>query len=206
MSDEDLLVERDEYLSNGVHIGTKAQHSHMDKYIFHVKKNQLAVLNLTKTDERIRKAAKLLASYDPEDILVVGRKEDAFKPLTMFQKSADTKKISGRFMPGTLTNPQSENFMEPKIVLVTDPEEDNQAIIEATDAKIPVIAIADSSDSLENIDLVIPANNKAEGSLSMVYYLLAQQLAEERGEDFSFELDDFQSESEQEEEETEEEE
>lgn len=200
MSEEDLLVERDEYLSNGVHIGTKQQHTHMEKYIFHVKKNQLSVLNLSKTDESIRNAAKLLANYDLSDILVVGRKEEAHEAIDEFSKIFDTQKVTGRFMPGTLTNPDSEKFTEPELVFVTDPEEDRQAINEATDAKIPVVAIADSSNSLKNIDMAIPANNKAESSVSMVYYLLAKELASAKGIDTEFELEDFRSEIEEDEE------
>jgi len=208
MSDEeDLLIDRDEYLANGVHIGTKAQHKDMEKYIFHVKKNQLAVLNLEDTDNRIRKAASLLANYEPEDILVVGRKDEAQLPVRALSKALGTQKIDGRFMPGTLTNPQSENFVEPEIVLVTDPETDAQAIQEARDTKVPVIAVADSENSLEDIDLVIPANNKGQNALGMVFYLLAQETTKERGNDFNYELQDFQPEVErvEEDEETEQE-
>jgi small subunit ribosomal protein S2 len=196
---EDLLVEREEYLSNGVHIGTKAQHKDMEKYIFHVKKNQLAVLNLEKTDERIRDAAKFLANYEPEDILVVARKPEAELPLVKFTEATDTERIAGRFTPGTLTNPRSDDFIEPEVILVSDPEEDAQAIDEAVDAKIPVVAIADSANTLQDVDLTIPANNKSGNSLGTVYYLLAQQLMEERGEEFEYELEDFRPEEEEEE-------
>lgn len=205
MSDEeDLLVDRDEYLANGVHIGTKAQHKDMEDYIFHVKKNQLAVLNLEKTDERIRKAASLLADYDPEDILIVGRKEEAQLPVRKFSEAVGTNKIDGRFMPGTLTNPQSENFVEPEIVVVTDPETDAQAVQEARDTKVPVVAVADSENSLEDIDLVIPANNKGKNALGMVFFLLAQETLKVREEELSLELDDFQPEVERAEDEEEE--
>lgn len=195
--DEELLVDREQYLSHGVHIGTQGKHNDMEKYIFHVKKNQLAVLDLNQTDEKIRSVAKFLADYNPEDILVVGRKELAHQPIKAFADSVGAKTIAGRFMPGTLTNPQSENFMEPEVVVVTDPEEDAQAIDEAVDVKIPVVSLADSADTLEDIDLAIPANNKAENAIGLVYYLLAQQIAEVKGEDFMKELVDFRPEPEE---------
>lgn len=195
--DEELLVDREQYLSHGVHIGTQGKHKDMEKYIFHVKKNQLAVLDLNQTDEKIRSVARFLAGYNPEDILVVGRKELAHQPIKAFADSVGAKTIAGRFMPGTLTNPQSENFMEPEVVVVTDPEEDAQAIDEAVDVKIPVVALADSANTLEDIDLVIPANNKAENAIGLVYYLLAQEMADERGEDFTKELVDFRPEPEE---------
>jgi len=195
--DEELLVDREQYLSHGVHIGTQGKHNDMEKYIFHVKKNQLAVLDLNQTDERIRSVARFLADYNPEDILVVGRKELARQPIKAFADSVGAKTIAGRFMPGTLTNPQSENFMEPEVVVVTDPEEDAQAIDEAVDVKIPVVSLADSADKLEDIDLAIPANNKAENAIGLVYYLLAQQIAEEKGVEFEKELVDFRPEPEE---------
>lgn len=194
---EELLIEREDYLSSGVHIGTQGSHKDMEKYIFHVKKNQLAVLNLNKTDEQIRSVAKFLAGYEPEDILVVGRKEEAREPVRLFADATGVERIAGRFMPGTLTNPNSDNFVEPEVVFVTDPETNAQAIDEAVDAKIPVVAIVDSADSLEDIDLAIPANNKAQNSLATIFYLLAEQIAEEKGEEFDQELEDFKVEEEE---------
>ncbi len=198
--DEELLIDRENYLAHGVHIGTKSQHKDMEDYIFHVKKNQLAVLNLEDTDKQIRKAAEKLAEYEPEDILVVGRKEEVMEALNEFSNVTGVSSVIGRFMPGTLTNPQSDSFTEPELVLVTDPETDAQAIVEANQTNKYVIAIADSENELEGVDLAIPANNKSAKSLGMVYYLLARELGDEGGEDYEVELDDFQSEPVEEEE------
>ena len=192
MSDEEeLLVEREEYLKNGVHIGTQSQNADMEDYIFHVKKNGLAILDLNTTDKQIRAIAQTLTDYDPEEILVVGRKDEAYQPIKTFAEAIGTKTINGRFMPGTLTNPRSDNFMEPEIVLVTDPEEDRQAITEAADTNIPVIAIADSENSLEDVDKVIAANNKGEKALGMVFYLLADRIKEAKGEKLDLKKEDF---------------
>jgi small subunit ribosomal protein S2 len=193
MSDEEeLLIDREDYLAHGVHIGTKSQHNDMEDYIFHVKKNQLAVLNLEDTDKQIRKVAEKLAEYEPEDILVVGRKDEAMEALNEFANVTGVDSVIGRFMPGTLTNPESENFTEPELVLVTDPETDAQAINEAVQTNKFVIAIADSENRLEGVDMAIPANNKSAKSLGMVYYLLAQELGKEMGADYELELEDFQ--------------
>jgi len=188
---EKMLVDREQYLANGVHIGTKAQHSSMEEYIFHVKKNQLAVLNLDQTDEEIKKVAEVLEDYDPEEILVVGRTEQARTPIQAFSEAIGSNLIDGRFMPGTLTNPESENFVEPELVFVSNPEEDAQAIQEAHDTNIPVVAIADSENEIEDIDYIIPANNKAENSLGLVYYLIAREMADNSSEEFDYVVDDF---------------
>ncbi|MFB6116528.1 MAG: 30S ribosomal protein S2 [Candidatus Nanosalina sp.] len=189
--DEELLVEREEYLKNGVHIGTQSQNADMEDYIFHVKKNGLAILDLNTTDKQIRAIAQTLAEYDPEEILVVGRKDEAYQPIKTFSQAIGTKTVNGRFMPGTLTNPRSDSFMEPEIILVTDPEEDRQAITEAADTNIPVIAIADSENSLEDVDKVIAANNKGEKALGMVFYLLADQIKAAKGEKLDLKKEDF---------------
>ena len=189
--DEELLLDREEYLKRGVHIGTQSQNADMEGHIFHVKKNGLAILDLNTTDEQIRAVAETLAEYDPEEILVVGRKEEAYQPIRTFSEAIGTRTVNGRFMPGTLTNPRSDSFMEPEIILVTDPEEDRQAVTEAADVNIPVIAIADSENSLENVDKVIAANNKGEKALGMVFYLLADRIKEDKGEKLDLKQTDF---------------
>jgi len=191
MSEEELLTDRDEYLANGVHIGTRSSHVDMDEYIFRVKKNQLAVLNLDKTDDQIREAAEMFSEYEPEEVLVAGRKEEARMALEKFAEATGFDTEIGRFMPGTLTNPRSDNFTEPEAVIVTDPEQDSQVIQEAAQTNVPVVAVADSGNSLENIDLAIPANNKSSNSLGMVYFLLAREIVDNRGEDFNYEPEDF---------------
>ncbi|MFP4229652.1 MAG: 30S ribosomal protein S2 [Candidatus Nanohaloarchaea archaeon] len=191
MTEEELLIDREEYLKRGVHIGTKSQHTDMDDYIFHVKKNQLSVINLTKTDEQIRNAAEFLADFEPENILVVGRKEEARDAINLFSEGLGTDKITGRFMPGTLTNPNSDSFTEPEVVVVTDPELDAQAIEEASDTNIPVVSIADSENSLEDIDVVIPGNTKGENSIATILYLVGQEYAALKGLEFDYGLEEF---------------
>ncbi|MFA6268913.1 MAG: 30S ribosomal protein S2, partial [archaeon] len=104
----------------------------------------------------------------------------------------------GRFIPGTFTNPQARLFVEPKIVLITDPIADGQALKEAAEVKIPVIGFAGSDSPLANIDLVIPANNKGRKSLAVLYYLIARETLVERKEisrdTFSSKVEDFEQE------------
>ncbi|WEL19316.1 30S ribosomal protein S2 [Candidatus Nanohalococcus occultus] len=191
MTEEELLIEREQYLANGVHIGTRSQHIDMDKYIFRVKDNQLAILNLEDTDKQIREAAELLAGFKPSEVLAAGRKPEARRGLELLAEATNINTKIGRFMPGTLTNPQSDDFMEPEAVFVVDPEEDSQVIKEAAQTNTTVISIADSGDELDDIDLAIPANNKSEKSIGVVSFLLAREITGARGEDFDYELEDF---------------
>lgn len=186
-----ILIDREEYLSKGVHIGMRAKSKHMEPFIYRVKKNKLAVLDLEETDNRIQKAGKFLSNFEPEDILLVSRKENGWKPIVKFSEVTGAEKIYGRFMPGVLTNPNSDDFMEPEVIVVTDPSEDKQAVKEAADAKIPIVAICDSANTLEFIDLVIPGNNKGKKSLGTIYYLLAREYQKERGEIEEYEEFDY---------------
>lgn len=186
-----MLAERDTYLSYGVQIGMRNKVEDMRPFIFQIKKNKLALIDVEQIDNRIGAAAKLLSNYEPEDILLVSRKENGHKPVHVFSELTGAKCVYGRFMPGLLTNPQSDNFIEPEILVVTDPEEDKQAINEAVDARIPIIAICDTANDLDWIDLVIPGNNKGRKSLGFIYYLLAREYRQAREEEFDLEPEDF---------------
>ncbi len=194
-----MLTAKENYLEAGVNIGSRQQVKDMEPFIFQVKKNNLAIIDLDRTDDRIQKTAELLANYEPDDVLVVSRKHIGHKAVVAFAEATGAQRIFDRFMPGTLTNPNSDDFMEPEILVVTDPEEDRTAVVESVDANIPVVAIADTGNSLEYIDYVIPGNNKAAGSVAQIYYLLARETLKARGvieddDDFDYTVDDFRAE------------
>lgn len=183
-------------MARGTHIGMRTTSKEMRKFVFQIKRNRIAVIDLDITDARIEKAANLLSKYPPEKILVVSRKETGFKPVLKFSEITGSKAIYGRFLPGTLTNPNSPNFIEPEIMVITDPVEDKQAIIEAKKANIPVIGICNTGNDTSYIDFIIPANNLGKRSIGLIYFLLARELMKKRGKikedkDFKYKIDDF---------------
>ncbi|MCR4368604.1 MAG: 30S ribosomal protein S2, partial [archaeon] len=137
-SDDDIgekqtaLVETERYLNAGAHIGTKFKSGDMKKYIYKMRKDGLHVLDVQILDERLKFAAAFLAKYEPRRIMVVSRKVYGQTPSEGFAQTLGAKAITGRFVPGTFTNPESTRFVEPSVVLITDPESDGQAILEAT--------------------------------------------------------------------------
>lgn len=186
-----MLAELDDYMEAGVHIGMRRKVKHMEPFIYFTKRNRLSVIDVEKTDERIQSAAQLLAQYDPEEILVVSQKPPGHEPVEAFQNVTGVNILTGRFMPGTLTNPNADDFIEPGIIVVTDPVSDEQAVTEAVDANIPIIALCDTANPFENIDFAIPANNKGRNALGLLYYLLADQYVEARGSDTELDPDNF---------------
>ena len=187
------LVPIDEYLAAGVHIGTQQKTQDMMRFVYRVRTDGLYVLDIQSTDERIKAASKLLSHYDPSRILVVSSRQYWQHPARMFSRALGTKSMLGRFIPGLLTNPQIHGFFEPDIVIVTDPAGDAQVLKEASSIGIPIIALCDTNNLTSNVDLVIPTNNKGRKALSLVYWLLAREVARLNGIPFNYSLTDFET-------------
>ena len=196
MPDEeaDLLIPVEDYLSAGVHIGTQQKTKDMERFIHRVRDDGLYVLDVSQTDSRIRTAADFLSGYDPEQILVTSSRQYGRFPAKKFADAVGARARTGRFIPGTLTNPDYAGYIEPDVVVVTDPIGDSQAVKEAITVGIPVIAMCDSNNQLSNVDLVIPTNNKGRRALSVVYWLLANETLDRRGTDQVYALEDFEAE------------
>lgn len=194
--DQKLIVPQEQYLKTGIHIGTKFKTKYMSKFIYKTRPDGLSVLNLQRIDERIKAAINFLSQYDPEDILVVSRRENSWKASKAFAKVTGCKIFAGRYPPGVLTNPELDKFMEPKMVLVTDPWPDRNVIEDAIKIGIPVVALCDTNNQSNNLDLVIPCNNKGKKSLGLFFWILAREYLTKRElikkpEDMKESVEDF---------------
>ena len=188
----DLLIPVEDYLGAGVHIGTQQKTKDMERFIHRVRTDGLYVLDVGRTDERIRTAADFLENYDPEQVLVASSRQYGRFPAEKFADAIGARARTGRFIPGTLTNPDYDGYIEPDVLVVTDPIGDSQAVTEAITVGIPVIAMCDSNNSTSNVDLVIPTNNKGRRALSVVYWLLANETLDRRGAKPDYALSDFE--------------
>jgi len=195
---KELLIDEDTFLTCGVHIGTKQKSRDMEPYVHKVREDGLRILNVNLTSEKIIEAANFLKEQEPKDVLVVSARQYGWKPAKKFANTCGFRCIAGRFTPGRLTNPEMRTFIEPKIIILTDPAADAQAFREAINIKIPVIAMCDSNNLTNNVDLIIPGNNKGRRSLALIYWLLSREILRIRGElgadeDLEETIDDFEA-------------
>jgi len=193
----ELLIPEDTYLTSGVHIGTQQKSASMRRFVYKVRFDGLHVLDVRETDRRIRIAARFLARFPADRILVVSQRQYGQKPVRVFAKTLGAVSFAERFVPGCLTNPNLEEYFEPKVLVVTDPATDQQALSEAVSIGIPVVGLCDVNNETRNVDLVIPANNKGRVALATVYWLLAREVLKSRagGADVEYPLtiEDFQA-------------
>ncbi len=185
-------------LSTGIRVGTQVKTKFMIPFITKASPEGLYMLDLDITLEKIKTAAKFINRVGTDKLIVCSGRQYANTPIEKFCEMLDTKKLLGRFLPGTLTNPSLPYYIEPKLVLISDPQVDEQAIIEATNAGIPIIGIANTDNITSKLDVVIPANNRGRKALATVYWLLVRQILIERGElkedgPMKYEIDDFET-------------
>jgi small subunit ribosomal protein S2 len=205
---EELLLPRDTILSAGIHIGTRMKTKDMEPFIYRVRSDGLFVLDVKKTDDRIRAAAKFLARFEPAKVAVAAARLYAQEPIKKFCEVTGATPLIGRFIPGLLSNPLYPNRVDPEVIVVSDPRADAQAVKEASNVGIPIVALCSTDNEFAGVDLVIPTNNKGRRALAVIFWLLARQVLRERGElaadkDPTVTIEDFEAKiSKEEEEET----
>ena len=201
------LVDKDEerkqlYLSCGIHIGTKLLTGDARRFIYRQTNYGLYVIDLTKTDERLSIAAKFLSKYIEEGsdrVIVTSIRRYGKEPVKRFCEVLGCKSIITRFIPGSLTNPLIDTYIkDASVVVIVDPHADKVILREAKLARIPVVSLFDTDDTLNGIDLAIPANNRGKKALGLAFFLLARQILLELGkiaseEEFPYALEEFTS-------------
>jgi small subunit ribosomal protein S2 len=195
---EELLLPRDTLLSAGIHIGTRMKTLDMEPFIYRVRPDGLFVLDVKKTDDRIRVTAKFLSRYEHSKVAVAATRLYAQEPIKKFCQLTGATPLIGRFIPGQLSNPQYPGRIDPEVIVVSDPRADAQAVKEASKVGIPIVALCSTDNEFAGVDLVIPTNNKGRRALAVIFWLLARQVLRERGElgpdrDPPATIDDFEA-------------
>lgn len=179
-------------LAAQTHIGTKNAEKAMGPYVYKRRADGIHLLNLGKTWEKIVLAARILAAVEnPADICVISGRPYGHRAVLKFANNTGATAIAGRFTPGSFTNYITRSFKEPRVIVVTDPRVDHQAIREASYVNIPCIAFSDSDSPLKFVDVAIPGNVRGRHSVGLLWWLLCRTYLRLKGQDLTVMPDMF---------------
>jgi len=200
-SDEKMIIphlSEKALLATGIRIGTQVRTKTMERFTTRPRPDGLHIIDYSKTLQRIDAAGKFIAFVGAQNVVVYASKDYGKVPVEKFCELTGAMPVTGRFMPGTFTNPLYPGHMDAELVVVADPASDSQAIVEAGKMGIPVIAICDTDNVTDDVDVVIPGNNRGRKALAAIFWLLARSVLTHSSvlsadQQMKYTIDDFET-------------
>ena len=188
---ENFLVPVEDYVKQGIHIGTKVMTADMKKYVYKRRADGLVIIDTEKIDKRLRNAIAALSQYPPKEILIVCKREAGWKPLEKLGEVTGIRVFTKKYPAGIITNTDLPNFFECSIMLVSDQWLDKNPLADAIQMNIPVIALCDTNNVTANIDLIVPCNNKSNKSLGLIFYIIAKEYCKAKKIKAAIDINEF---------------
>jgi len=191
-SETGTLIPIDDYVKAGCYIGTKVITPDMRKYVYRRRADGIAIINTNIIDEKIKEAAKFLSNYLPENFIVVCKREAGWRAVKLFSELTGVRVFTKKYPAGIITNTSLPNFFETDMIFICDPWLDKNALNDAKNVKIKVMSICDTNNLTKDIEIVMPANNKSNKSLGVIFYILSREYMKARNIDKKLpEMEDF---------------
>ncbi len=177
---KEMLVPIEDYLKSSIYLGTRVITPDMRKYVYRRRADGLAVFNTSLLDEKLRECAEFLAKFEPEDIVVICKREAGWKGVSKFAETLGIRSFTKKYPAGVLTNTALSNFQEANLVFICDPWIDKNAMRDAMRIKIPILSICDTNNYTSGITQILPGNNKAAKSLGFIFFILTRLYIEKK--------------------------
>lgn len=195
---QELLVPVEEYLTAGVHIGTKYKNGYSDEYVQKCRADGLKIIDVSQIDLKLSALINVVSRYEPSEVAIMGRRENAKKPLQMLKNVVGFDVYTGRYLPGMMSNAELDTYKEYKLVIVCDPLTDKNILEEAFNQGVMTAGFCDTNNKTSKLDLVVPINNKGKKSLGLALMILAKHYLVNRKiikeSEFNYTLEDFSGE------------
>jgi len=181
----DMLIPLEEYVKSGIYLGTKVVTPDMKQYVYRRRADGLAIFNTDIIDEKIKEAIEYLNKFNPEDVILVCKRQAGWKVAEKFSELTGIRTFTKKYPAGILTNTDLPNFFENELTIITDHWLDKNALNDTLKVNKKVMMICDTNNFSKGAEQIVIGNNKSQRSLGVMFYLLSRGYLKARGEDAS---------------------
>jgi small subunit ribosomal protein S2 len=174
-NDETILTPLEDYIKTASYLGTKVITPTMRKYVYRRRLDGLAILNTLLVDKKLKEGIDFINQFKPDEWTLICKREAGWRAAKMFAELTGVRLFTKKYPAGVLTNTELEDFFETKMIMICDPWLDKNALADAKNVRIPVVAICDTNNHTNDVDVIMIGNNKSNKSLGLFFWLIAKE-------------------------------